>query len=66
VEIFKVQTDTEHVKMEYIVLELFALGIEELLQDKGNISTRLERMLGTLRQVTHQFRHTPGKTDGQD
>ena len=53
-------------KLEFIVLELFARGIEELLKDKGNISTRLERMLGNLRKLTHHFRHTPDKKDGQD
>ncbi|MEY8723270.1 hypothetical protein AALN73_19240 [Bacteroides stercorirosoris] len=53
-------------KLEFIVLELFARGIEELLKDKGNISTRLERMLGNLRKLTHHFRHTPDKKDKKD
>ncbi|RGS34398.1 hypothetical protein DWX97_19570 [Bacteroides cellulosilyticus] len=61
VEIFSVQTETEHMKLEFIVLELFARGIEKLLEDKGNISTRMERMLGTLRDVTRHFRHTSDK-----
>ena len=61
VEIFSVQTETEHMKLEFIVLELFARGIEKLLEDKGNIRTRMERMLGTLRDVTRHFRHTSDK-----
>lgn len=50
-------------KLEFIVLELLGLAIKDLLKDKGNISTRVERMLGTIRKITHSFKHIPGKKD---
>ena len=56
-----VQGDTADVKLEFIVLELFAQGVEDLLEDKGDISVRLKLALGHIREVTHKYSQAPGK-----
>lgn len=61
VEIFDVLIETNHVKLEFIVLELFAQGVEDLLEDKGDISVRLKLALGHIREVTHKYSQAPGK-----
>lgn len=61
VEIFNVLIETNHVKLEFIVLELFAQGVKDLLEGKGNISVRLKLALGHIREVTHRYSQAPGK-----
>lgn len=43
------------------VLEIIALAIIKLLEDRDNISTRVEEMLGHIRKVTTLFKHIPDK-----
>ena len=43
------------------VLEIIALAIIKLLEDRDNISTRVEEMLGHIRKVTTLFKQIPDK-----
>lgn len=52
---------TAQVSVKLIVLNLIAMSIEKLLGSDDNVSTRVDRALGHIRNVTDKFKHIPTK-----